>query len=42
MDGEVAKLFTADIVAIELGPEALMGLQQDYKEAAILCMVTDA
>ena len=42
VDGEMAVLFTADIVAIELSPEALMGFQQDHKEAAILCMVIDA
>ena len=42
MDGEVAVLFTADVVAIELRPEALMGFQQDHKEATILCMVISA
>ena len=38
----MAVLFTADMVAIELGPEALMGLQQNHKEASILCTVIDA
>ena len=42
VDGEVAVLFTADIVAIELRPEALMGFQQDHKKATILCMITSA